>query len=275
MKLRALARSVEVAAQNQWLHLAVIILFGILVLVAFSISVLGYVDNWNWTGVTEKTFWDWLEILVAPVLLSGGGFLLYTAWTWSDHRLAEKGAYEASRHADLHGIANGYIDDIEQLLLKVGKGNSREAEIARTIAWARTLIVLEGLDPSRKGQIIRFLQHANLLKQAASSHHEPRQQLFISLNGANLRRVHLPGVDLSGANLQEANLQEANLLEANLLEADLSGADLSGAIVAEKHLTKAKLEGATMTNGQKFEDWLRSKVSSKDGDNIGPYSNVV
>jgi hypothetical protein len=257
MKLLALARSVDVAAKNQWLHLVVIFLFGILILVAFFISVLGYVADWYWTGVPEKTFWNWLEVLVAPVLLSGGGFLLYTAWTWSDHRLAEKGAHEAARHAALHGIANGYIDDIEQLLLKVEKGNSREGEIAPTIAWARTLIVLEGLDRSRKGQIIRFLQHARLLKQAASSHHEPRQQLFISLKSANLRGVHLPQVDLSGANLQEANLQEANLQEANLLEADLSGADLSGAIVAEKHLTKAKLEGATMTNGQKFEDWLQ------------------
>jgi hypothetical protein len=219
MKLLALARSVDVAAKNQWLHLAIIFLFGILVLVAFFISVLGYVSDLHWTGVPEKTFWNWLEVLVAPVLLSGGGFLLYTAWTWSDHRLAETGAHEAARHASLHGIANGYIDDIEQLLLKVDKGNSREGEIARSIAWARTLIVLEGLDQGRKGHIIRFLQHASLLKQAASSHHEPRQQLLISLKSANLRGVHLPRIDLSGA-----NLQEANLLAANLLEADLSGA---------------------------------------------------
>jgi hypothetical protein len=30
------------------------------------------------------------------------------------------------------------------------------------------------------------------------------------------------------------------------------------------------LEGATMPNGQKYEDWLKSKGSGKDGENGGP-----
>ena len=62
MKLLALARSVDVAAKNQWLHLAVISLFGMLVLIAFLISVLGYVSDWYWTGVPKNLMMDMQDL---------------------------------------------------------------------------------------------------------------------------------------------------------------------------------------------------------------------
>jgi hypothetical protein len=41
--------------------------------------------------------------------------------------------------------------------------------------------------------------------------------------------------------------------------------DLTDAYVSEEQLRSAKsLEGATMPNGQKYEDWLKSKGSGKD-----------
>ena len=47
---------------------------------------------------------------------------------------------------------------------------------------------------------------------------------------------------------------------ADLSNADLSGANLKGANVTEERLAKCKsLEGATMPNGQKYEEWLKSK----------------
>ena len=47
---------------------------------------------------------------------------------------------------------------------------------------------------------------------------------------------------------------------ADLSIADLSGADLTGAYVSEDQLRSAEsLKGATMPNGQKYEDWLKSK----------------
>ncbi len=32
----------------------------------------------------------------------------------------------------------------------------------------------------------------------------------------------------------------------------------------------ATLQGATMPNGQKYEDWLKSKGGREDGENSGP-----
>jgi uncharacterized protein YjbI with pentapeptide repeats len=90
------------------------------------------------------------------------------------------------------------------------------------------------------------------------------------LRAANLSRTvlsyaNLRGADLSGANYRPANLSEANLrgavlFGANLSEADLSRADLSGAKgMSNEELEQqaASLEGATMPNVQKYEDWLK------------------
>jgi len=87
------------------------------------------------------------------------------------------------------------------------------------------------------------------------------------LQGANLRGdANLSGdadlsyADLSDANLSEAdlsydNLSSVNLQGANLTDAVLRGANLSSAKVTSEQLAEAKsLQGATMPNGQKYED---------------------
>ena len=66
-----------------------------------------------------------------------------------------------------------------------------------------------------------------------------------------------------------------SLRGADLSGADLNTADLKGAVLGNaKGVTnqeleqKAKsLEGATMPNGQKYEDWLKSKDRAEDGEN--------
>jgi uncharacterized protein YjbI with pentapeptide repeats len=82
------------------------------------------------------------------------------------------------------------------------------------------------------------------------------------LNGANLNGANLNGANLSGANLGGADLGGADLRGANLSDADLRGADLTFAQVTAAQIDEAKfLEGATMPNGQKYEDRLKDKES--------------
>ena len=107
------------------------------------------------------------------------------------------------------------------------------------------------------------------------------------LSEANLGEAMLLRADLSRANLSEACLIGAHLVEADLRKADLSRAvlsraklhrsdlreaDLSGAKGwTKEQLAEAKfLNGATMPNGQKYEEWLKSKGSGEDGKNSGP-----
>ena len=102
------------------------------------------------------------------------------------------------------------------------------------------------------------------------------------LGGADLSGADLSGADLSnaeglweegtdlwkrGAGLNNADLSNANLSGADMSNASLSGANLKGADVTEEQLAKCEsLEGATMPNGQKYEDWLKSKGSGEDGE---------
>jgi hypothetical protein len=105
-----------------------------------------------------------------------------------------------------------------------------------------------------------------------------------NLEGTNLEGTNLQGARLAGTNLQHAQLQDAQLQEANLRgaylrgarlqgadlqEADLRGADLRDARVTDEQLAGTRsLQGATMPNGQKYEDWIKDKEDSgKDVEN--------
>jgi uncharacterized protein YjbI with pentapeptide repeats len=119
------------------------------------------------------------------------------------------------------------------------------------------------------------LEGANLQRATLPSRHFNLAEILqpgISLERANLVRADLAGRDLTDASLEDADLTDATLEEANLKAADLTSADLSevnlaGANLAQADLTEAtitpkqldqaeSLEGATMPNGQKYENWL-------------------
>jgi uncharacterized protein YjbI with pentapeptide repeats len=96
----------------------------------------------------------------------------------------------------------------------------------------------------------------------------------VDLSGAYLWQANLVGTDLGGADLSGAHLLQANLGLADLSGANLSGAILDDAIMAgaegitREQLDQASsLEGATMPDGQKYEDWLKSKGSGEAGEN--------
>ena len=97
------------------------------------------------------------------------------------------------------------------------------------------------------------------------------------LSDADLSDAYMEGADLSSANLASAelafaNLSSANLSTTNLLYTSLIEANLRGAVgLDEKQLAQAHpLEGATMPNGQKYEDWLKGKGRGEGGENGGP-----
>jgi uncharacterized protein YjbI with pentapeptide repeats len=129
----------------------------------------------------------------------------------------------------------------------------------------------------------------------------------VSLTKAKMNDTKLGQADLSdtmmfGANLLMAKLRRADMRRAVLMSentdsiplprlsatsnyvlhspgpknADLSGADLRGvdltdAYVSEEQLrSAASLEGATMPNGLKHEEWLKRKARREDGEYTGP-----
>jgi uncharacterized protein YjbI with pentapeptide repeats len=106
---------------------------------------------------------------------------------------------------------------------------------------------------------------------------------YADLSGANLSDAHMSHADLRFANLSSADLSDAKLRYArlttsNLRGADVSQADLTGAdlLFAQDwtagQLGGAYLGGATMPNGQKYEDWIKSKDHGKSSSTASPSS---
>jgi uncharacterized protein YjbI with pentapeptide repeats len=99
------------------------------------------------------------------------------------------------------------------------------------------------------------------------------------LDGSNLFNASLERANLNYANLSNANLKAAHCEGANLESANMEGANISpGTNLRDTNLTRVyvrstkqltdttALEGATMPNGQKYEDWLKSKGRGQDGE---------
>jgi hypothetical protein len=105
--------------------------------------------------------------------------------------------------------------------------------------------------------------------------------------GANLLMAELRRADMSRAVLMSENTDSIPLQRlsatrnyvldspgpknADLSGADLRGVDLTDAYVSEEQLRSAEsLEGATMPNGLKHEEWLKRKRRGEDGEYTGP-----
>jgi hypothetical protein len=134
--------------------IGVLVILAILVLSATAVSVYGYRTKSPKVGVHDKTFWDWLSILIVPVLLTLGG-ILFAAYQDlrqqenEDQRTKTQQEIEEQRAQD--EALQAYLDQMSQLMLE---HNLRDAEAdseGRTLATARTLTVLQSLaDPRRK-----------------------------------------------------------------------------------------------------------------------------
>jgi Pentapeptide repeats (8 copies) len=164
-----------------------------------------------------------------------------------------------------------YLEQVGALLIEKPLRRASTGDNLSTVVRAQTLSVLEGLEPDRKGILLRFLYESGLIY---------KRKLVVSLVAANLDKANLSGADLSEADLSETKLYKAHLSGADLRDADLSdvlrfvnlnyanliGANLSGANLSnakgwtvEQLLAAASLKGATMPNGQQYEHWIESR----------------
>src|SRR5215212_1039407 len=200
----------------------------------------------SWTGFRNKTVWDWLQLLSAlaiPVVLAAAG-LWFTAQQDARQQNVENQRAEAERKlADQRAqdeALQAYLNQIGTLLLEKDLRNAQQDSEVRTLARARTLTVLESLDPSRKTAVMQFLNEAQLIQRVEGS--EP----IITLSGANLSGANLLHINLSGTKLRRADLSAANLNYANLSDADLSRTDLSHANLRQADLSNAILGNANL-----------------------------
>ncbi|ESA39126.1 hypothetical protein N836_28790 [Leptolyngbya sp. Heron Island J] len=233
---------------NQWwitiTSLAALSFISAFIVIAIDSNWLGNNDWFDLEReVWSKPIWDWLELLIAPIVLAVAGFFV--------RQLLEKQEDDRRKHEAL----KDYLDDITALFLSDNwekavqeKLNHQEDESSRTeagnqkvfaIAKARTLAALSELDKGRQLQLIWFLSESRELVNFTF----PGRGL--DLEGAILIHVNLEGADLSNVNLERAllihpNLKGTDLRGANLEGADLGSANLEGAMLAYANLKDIK-----------------------------------
>ena len=215
--------------------------------VILSGIIIGYAAKW--TGFSEytspthperfqrsKTLWDWMQLLLIPVLIAAGGYWFQTQQHNTDTQIAYGQQQET--------ILKTYLDDMSDLLLNHNLRKSKVGDEVSQVARERTLIALRRLQQGRDKTVLQFLQEASLIGI---------QNAVITLSNADLSGddlsgADLSGTDLSGATLKSADLNGATLNGANLNDADLSGAHLSGAHWSGAHLDDASLNDASLND---------------------------
>jgi Pentapeptide repeats (8 copies) len=266
--------------------IAAIITVSFLVVAIFAVK--------NGLGVANKKAWNWLDVLVVPVVLAVGA-----AWYQEteqerdrqrENEQQDRERREANARKELQdeieerraqdAALQAYLDHMSALLIDKGlREDPDEYASVRVTARARTLAVLSQLDGKRKGTVLQFLREARLINRECT----PRKsRLFkgrvfypriIGLDGADLSKAHLRRAKListSGeehVSLKEAILREANLIEANLRGADLRSANLRGAWMIGVELddsgeTKrpADLRGADLRETEGLDEERLSKA---------------
>ena len=182
---------------------------------------------WEWTGIGEKKGWDFLQLIIIPIVIF-----------WGTQYFSEKSNEQQQEIATdryRQEALTKYFEQMSQLLLD--KNLRKEGSEARTIARARTLSTLRELDGFRKGLLIKFLAEAELVS---------KEKVVISVVDANLKGADLSGADLKNTDLIDADLSGAHLVDARLINASLINADLSGAYFIRTDLKNTDLKNADL-----------------------------
>jgi hypothetical protein len=200
------------------------------------------------TGFDETYLFDWLDILIFPIVVTGGVYWLDPRQRDHEERLAAQQREREVRSADRRAqdaALQAYLEHMSHLLTKENLRQAEKYSDIRVAARARTLTLLEQLDENGKMLLMRFLHEANLIKRNDPN---PEKDIYqypvIGLKEANLSGANVSGDTLDGDVLEEASLRKTKLKGASLKGtylqgADLRGADLRGADLSHEQIGEA------------------------------------
>jgi hypothetical protein len=231
------------------------------------------------TGLHHKTLWDWLQLLVVPIVIALlAGLFTTVQILYQQAREERLQARITQQNAEIQRFIEeqraqsasigAYLDLMTNLLLERNLNYSEENSVVRAIAQAQTTRVLRDADPSGKQTVLLFLRDSGLLDGRSPIVDLSNADLSdADLQLTDLSDADLSGTDLRGANLRGANLRGADLSDADLSDADLSDADLSGAGLPSADLSGANLRGAKGVTEEQLEEQAKTveRATMPDG----------
>jgi hypothetical protein len=194
----------------------------------------------------DKAVSDNAPLIAAVIALGGVVIAQMVRIPLDDRRTQEARDLEAQRARE--AALQNYFEDVGELLIEKPLHRANPSDNLSTVVRAQTLSVVEGLDPDRKRILLLFLCESGLIC---------RDKPVVSLAAANLSNATLREADLRLATLNGTDLSSANLLKADLNEAV--------GLIDEQSAAAESLEDATVPDGQKYEDWLKSKDRGENG----------
>lgn len=221
-----------------------------------------------------QSTWEWLKLLVGPVIATIGGIFLNQYFKTRDNKRREQEKRIEEDRLRQNALVS-YFDQMTQLFLSENwpKSSSKTKTTLTSspiiaLAKARTFSLLNNLDSKRKGSLILFLFEAralNIISLRRSNLHKAdlrKAKLFkVDLHRANLSNADLNGADLYKANLYSANLNRANLQQANLYRTRLYKANLNGAnLIEAKSLTVKQVKAAHNWDKASYSEDFRKEL---------------
>jgi hypothetical protein len=217
-------------------------------------------SRWGFRG---KTVWDFLQLLIVPLMLVAIGLVFSLQQDARQQRIEDQRAEAERELAEQRAqdeALQAYLDQMSQLMLERKLLEAEQGAPVHTLAQARTSTIILRLDAEHNESVIRFLGDSglaasdeasvSLLREITLSHATLSNA---PLGDANLSSANLSGADLSFANLSGADLSDADLIGANLSDAILVNANLSGAVMDTANLSGANLGGAKGVTKERLE----------------------
>ncbi|WP_288124670.1 pentapeptide repeat-containing protein [Microcystis sp. LE19-131.1A] len=260
-----------------WLRWMLFLLLFLLIIANVAI-VSNWIANFKWSGFQKKSFWDWLQLLIVPLMLALGAFYLNSAAEFRDNQIAQE-----QKHQE---ILTDYFSKMQGLIVETKKSkqtpgskesNSKERLLLefRPTAQALTLSVLEQLDGKRKGKVITYLAESQLITVDNNS---PSTEPEINLYGANLKGMVLNDVDQVetvdkkplGVVIDKADITNSNIKNVKLFEgSQLRESDFSQANLTDVYFTGADMQGAKFIKSQMTNvDLSNTNLTSANFDNV-------
>ena len=249
------------------LYASAVIIGGGLLFILIRLILTGYSVTWTGFGeytlpngdfIQRKKLWDWMELLIIPLVLAGGALFLQRSERAVERRIADERIQEDRRIAEersklereiaadrqQEAALQAYIDRMAELLLN-GKLTTSKNDEARNVARVRTLTLLRSLDGKRRAIALKFLYEANLMV---------KESTIVDLRGANLTDVKLLHEDLRNINMPSVDIIDAVLIGTNFQGANMSGATLANTNIGSVNFTGADLTKANLQSSYVWVD---------------------
>ncbi len=253
-----------------WLMFLISTSLGALVYIGYQLDWVGLKQTVkDETIVPAKNVWDWLNLLIVPLVIALGGFILNKKMKETEIEIStneRKLDREIANERFAENSLQIYFDRISELLTKMNLREEHvDSDVVR-IARARTLSLLNVLDGRRKGSVVQFLSETHLLegREVDGKYKYPPILLgyanlkFMIIKNSTISNAHLHYVDMSHADLsgtcfdgvilQEAIVKNANLTNtsfenANCENADFKGTDFTGSNLKNTNFRSSDLTG--------------------------------